>query len=63
MSVGSLLSLKYFPLFSINPLPIIAKLLYFNKSSIKFTFKVGYLRLNIEPYNKLDKEVRDFKDQ
>jgi hypothetical protein len=31
-------------------------------SSLKGTFKLLYLRLNPGPYNKLDKEVRDFED-
>jgi hypothetical protein len=31
-------------------------------SSLKGTFKLLRLRLNPRPYNKLDKEVRDFKD-
>jgi hypothetical protein len=30
--------------------------------SFKGTFKFLSLRLNLRPYNKLDKEVRDFKD-
>jgi hypothetical protein len=34
----------------------------FGTSSFKGTFKLLRLRLNLGPYNKLDKEVRDFKD-
>jgi hypothetical protein len=30
--------------------------------SFKGTFKLLSLRLNLRPYNKLDKEVKDFKD-
>jgi len=61
-SVSSLLSLKHFLLFSKNLLPIIIKLLYFSKSSNKFILKIGRFKLNIGPYNKLDKKVRDFKN-
>ena len=34
----------------------------FSISSGKRTFKLLYLRLNLRPYNKLDKKVKDFKD-
>ena len=33
----------------------------FSISSLKGTFKFLYLKLNLRPYNKLDKEVRDSK--
>jgi hypothetical protein len=31
-------------------------------SSLKETFKLLYLKLDLRPYNKLDKEVKDLKD-
>jgi hypothetical protein len=31
-------------------------------SSLKETFKLLCFRLNLRPYNKLDKKVKDFKD-
>jgi hypothetical protein len=34
----------------------------FGISSFKGTFKLLRLRLNLRPYNKLDKEVKDFKN-
>jgi hypothetical protein len=34
----------------------------FGASSLKETFKLYSLRLNLRPYNKLDKEVKNFRD-
>jgi hypothetical protein len=34
----------------------------FNIGSFKGTLKLLRLRLNLKPYNKLDKEVKDFRD-
>ena len=34
----------------------------FSIGSFKGTFKLLRLKLNLGPYNKLDKEVKDFRD-
>ena len=34
----------------------------FSIGGFKGTLKLLYLRLNLGPYNKLDKEVKDFRD-
>jgi hypothetical protein len=34
----------------------------FGMGSFKRTFKLLYLRLNLGPYNKLDEEIKDFRD-
>ena len=48
--------------FSTNLVTFIMQLLYFSKRRGKFTFKAFCLRLDMGPYKKLDKRVKDFKD-
>ena len=48
--------------FSINSVTFITQPLYFSERRGELTFKAFSLKLDIGPYIKLDKEVRDFKD-
>ena len=48
--------------FNTNLVTFITQLLYFSKYRGKLTLKAFSLRLDVRPYIKLDKGVKDFKD-
>ena len=48
--------------FNTDLVTFITQPLYFSKCGGKLTLKAFSLRLDIRPYKKLDKRVKDFKD-
>ena len=48
--------------FSADLVTFITQPLYFSKYGGKLTLKAFSLKLNIGPYKKLDKKIKDFKD-
>ena len=48
--------------FNIDLVTFITQPLYFSKCGGELTFKTFSLKLDMGPYKKLNKEVKDFKD-
>ena len=48
--------------FSVDLVTFIIQPLYFSKRGGELTLKVFSLKLDVRPYKKLDKGVKDFKD-
>ena len=48
--------------FNTDSVTFITQPLYFSKCGGELTLKVSSLKLDVKPYKKLNKRVRDFKD-